>query len=550
MSSVPTQYCPNCGESNPIDAQTCWNCGQPLPTSDERQELWATRAEDGDAGGEGAAGATPTDRSAGGSDRIRSGQATEPFPTGTDRDAASGRAPRPAESPSDSSRPGETRSYSAWGIPNPDPSGPSRRQRDSSGSNPASADQSPAMTPASSAGDGPGDASGARSGTQPAYPGFGQPAYGPGDPAPGESAPPWYDQSGYGQAPGQQPYGQAGSGQQPYGQSGYGPWTSSGAEGFPAGSGTSDPYAPDAYAQGTYEQLPYGQNDYGQQSYGQTQYAPGGGYPGDGPGGGGPGGPVLAPGASSRGPSGCLLGALGVVLIALVGAVLVAVAAYNAATGGQLRDGLRDVAATEVTQLGPVDVPEDGRLTVSEADVNRSIRRYTDDYGAISDPTFAIAPNGVVLDFSVLGIDSSYRSGLVAEGGQLRLTDPRASGAASRVLGAGDMASIVEPALNDILRQSGVAATGVELGDGELTVLTAGTGATPAAVTPAATPVTGGSASPIATGSVAPSASSSAAPAASGSAAPSVSASAASKPGDFIGIFARGSASPSPSVAP
>ncbi len=536
MSSAPTQYCPNCGESNPIDAQTCWNCGQPLPTSDERQELWATRAEDGDAGGERDADATVTDRPAGGSDRTRGGQATEPFPAGADRDAASVRGVRPAaESPSGGSQSGETRSYSAWGVPNPDASGSSGRQRAvSGGGNPASVDEPPATTPAGSSGYRPDDAIGPQGGTRQAYPGSGQPAYGAGGPAPGESAPPWYDQSGYGQAPGQQPYGQAGSGQQPSGQAGYGAWTPGGAEGFPAGSGTPDPYAPDAYAQGAYGQQPYGQTDYGQASYGQTQYGPGGGYPGDVLGGGGPGGPVLAPRAGSRGPSGCLLGALGVVLIALVGAVLVAVVAYNAATGGQLRDGLRDVASTEVTQLGPVDVPEDGRLTISEADVNRTIRRYTDDYGAISDPTFAIDPNGVVLDFSVLGIDSSYRSGLVAEGGQLRLTDPQASGAASRVLGAGDMAGIVEPALNDILRQSGVTPTGVELGDGELTVLTAGTGATPAAGTPAATPVTGTSAAPIATDPVAPSA----------------SGSSASKPGDFIGIFGRGSASPSPSSAP
>ncbi len=544
MSSAPTQYCPNCGESNPIDAQTCWNCGQPLPTSDERQELWATRAEDGDAGGERDGTAPTDDRPAGGSDRTRGGQATEPFPTGADRNTASGGADRPAaESPSEETQTGETRSYSAWGVPNRDAFGSSGRQRAVSGSgSPASADPSPATTPAGSSGYGPGDTSGAQGGTQQGYPGSGQPAYGSVGPAPGQSAPPWYDQSGYGQAPGQQPYGQAGSGLQAYGQPGYGAWTPGGADGFPAGSGTPDPYAPDAYAQGAYGQQPYGQNDYGQQPYGQTQYGPGGGYPGDVPGGGGPGGPVLAPGAGSRGPSGCLLGALGVVLIALVGAVLVAVVAYNAATGGQLRDGLRDVASTEVTQLGPVDVPEDGRLTVSEADVNRTIRRYTDDYGAISDPTFAIDPNGVVLDFSVLGIDSSYRSGLIAEGGQLRLTDPRASGAASRVLGAGDMAGIVEPALNDILRQSGVTATGVELGDGELTVLIAGTGATPAAGTPAAASVAGSSASPIATGSVAPTASGSAAPAASGSA--------TSKPGDFIGIFGRGSASPSPSAAP
>jgi len=528
VSSAPTQYCPNCGESNPIDAQSCWNCGQTLPTSDERQELWATREDDRDdetstwaaPGTATAATVRPAVDPNGDDDRHQawSGEATEPFQT-------------PDSTQPRENQAGQTRTYPAtWGAPNPDAGGSSGRQRavrdDAGGSSPAS--ESPSVPPSMPPGYGPGGSE-----SSPDYEGSGQPTYARGGGAPGQTAPPWYDQEGY---------GQPGYGQQSAGPGGYAGWTPGGPSGA-AGFGTADPYG-----QAGYGQEPYGQAGYGPAPYAQTPYdGPSGGYAGGEPPYGGPGGPVLAL-AAPRGPSGCLLGALGVVLIALVGAVLVALIAYNAATGDQLRDGLRDVAATEVTQLGPVDVPEDGRLTVSEADVNRTIRRYTDDYGAISDPTFGIDTDGVVLNFSVLGIDSSYRAGLVAEGGQLRLTDPEASGAASRVLSADDLTGIVEPTLNDILTQSGITATGVELADGELTVLTAGTGATPAAGTPVAvTPIVGSSASPIATGSVAPAASGSAAPAASGSAAPAASGSAASKPGDFIGIFgSRASASPSP----
>lgn len=488
MSSASTQYCPNCGASNPIDARSCWNCGQALPTSDERQELWATREA---VAGRDAPSGDPTDDDSGpegnglGGSRPWSGAATEPFRT---PETVAPSTPRSAEG----ARTGDTRTFpTTWGAPNPD----SGRRRASGSGNAAAG---PPMT----------------------TPQAGNHGYGP----PETSEPP-SDVGGSGQMhPG---YGQSGRG-----QSAYPSWDPGVREEFGAGQPES-PYAP-----GGYTQIPYGQPEYGDVTYGQP--------PGYG-GGIGPGGPIIA---AARGPSGCLLGALGIVLIALLGAVLVAIVAYNAATGDQLRDGLRDVAATEVTRTGPVDVPQDGRLRVSEADVNRTIRRYTDDYGAISDPTLNIDPQGVVLNFSVLGINSSYRAGLVADGGQLRLTDPRASGAASRVLGAGDMASIVEPSLNDILRQSGVTATGVELGDGELTVLTAGSGATPAAGTPVATPVTGSVSGQPA--SVVPSDAGSAAPATNGSAVPSNTA--PNKPrGNLIGIFgASGSAAPSAasSVAP
>jgi hypothetical protein len=231
---------------------------------------------------------------------------------------------------------------------------------------------------------------------------------------------------------------------------------------------------------------------------------------------------------AKRGPSGCLLGALGVMIVGLVAAALIALLIINAATGDQLRDELRDVAATEASEVGPVDIPPDGRLVVTEADLNRSIRQYAD-FGAIDDPTVNIAPDGLELNFSTLGVASTWRAGLAAEDGRVVLTDPSAEGLASRVLDADDLVTVVEPALNDILRQSGVIATNVELADGELTVVTAPTaGATPTA----GTPVAGGTVEPQSSPSAAPPAS--APVVASPSVAPSGP---AGIDGGFIGLF-------------
>ena len=134
--------------------------------------------------------------------------------------------------------------------------------------------------------------------------------------------------------------------------------------------------------------------------------------------------PILPPVTARRGPSGCLLGALGVVIVGLVAAALVVLVIINATTGNQLRDGLRDVAATEVSQVGPVEIPADGRLVVTEADLNRSIRQYTGDFGAIDDPTVNIAPDGLELNFRAIGVASTWRAGLTAEDGRLVLTEP------------------------------------------------------------------------------------------------------------------------------
>ncbi len=518
MSQDATQskYCPNCGQPNPIDATTCSNCDQVLPTSDEVREALAARDSSG--------GWDPDAPDPG-----RHDQATESWEGWGSRSgdpdqqagesSTTGRYPisdRSATSPADpAAETGDTpprRDWAGWGAPAQSPASPTTAS--DSGTQRAV----PAWGPPTAPGAGVGSSQGATA----AADAYGQPAYG----QPTYGSPP-YGNADYGQPSGS--YGQPAFDQ----PGGYGQ------------QGTQTGYGQQAYGQPAYGQPPYGQQAYGQPPYGQDAWRQGAGEAGyDAPGspGGPPPGAPPTPPAGRRGPSGCLLGALGVVIVGLVAAALIVMVIVNGATGDGLRDGLREVAATEASRVGPVEIPADGRLSVTEAEINRSIRQYTDDFGAIDDPTVNIAPDGLELNFSTVGIASTWRAGMAVEDGRLVLTDPSADGLASRVLGADDVVAVVEPALNDILRQSGVIATSVELGDGELTVVTAPTaGATPTAGTPAA----GGTVEP------APSQSASGSPTtASGSPAPSA---APSSPdgidSTFIGLFGP-SPSPAASSAP
>ena len=539
MSSATSQYCPNCGASNPIDATECRVCGQFLPSEEERQALWATRADassDNDptapgAVGDGDRGDTPA-------------QGDQPRPSWEQQDTQPLETPATGLAGSDEQRNApESPPWSAGGTSNDSQSGWGATR------------------------DTPDAGSAART-----WPGGGQPW--------GEQAEPYRAPDPAGQA---SPSGDpAGSGAWPsagYDEERYGPEAAGWAAPPPGavGSGQS-PYGPGA--------APTGRYPAGGPQWGPTGYAP----PVDAAPGGPPNaGPPMAPGAQagqprgpggpagiatgSRGPSGCLLGGLGVVLIALAVAVLVGLVVVNNATGSHLRGNLQDVAATQVASLGPVAVPADGRLTVSAADLTSAIREHTDQYGAINDPTIAIAPDGITLDFRVVGVGSSYHAGVAAENGRLRLTNPTASGAAARVLSAGDMAAVVEPSLNQILMQSGLEATGVDLGQGQLTIMTrpvagAAGRSTPAAMpaAPSASPARSGVATPTGaqsgtpspsgqlrpSGSTRPSPSASLRPSVSPTASPSASAppSGSRGLGEFLGAASSPSGSPTHSPSP
>ena len=96
---------------------------------------------------------------------------------------------------------------------------------------------------------------------------------------------------------------------------------------------------------------------------------------------------------------------------------------------------------------------------------------------------------GFAIRFAVLGLESGYHGMVEAEQGRLILTDVEADGAAAQVLSPGELREIVEEELNAYFARNDLEVAEVELGDGELTVVTSQAGV----------PLTGGNARPTRT---------------------------------------------------
>lgn len=192
--------------------------------------------------------------------------------------------------------------------------------------------------------------------------------------------------------------------------------------------------------------------------------------------------PVEAARARRRGPGGCVLGCLGLLLILAVGAALVFFAILPVAREAA-RDRLRDTVATEVTRIDVLPVLPTGELKVTEADVNRRFRENIGDFRQVSDSEFNIDPDGVALAVDLLGIRSIYRGGVAVENGRIVITNPEVDGAAGQVLPAEDVADVIEDILNDLQQRSNVEFTDVDLAEGEMIIETRATG-TPTAGTP------------------------------------------------------------------
>lgn len=186
--------------------------------------------------------------------------------------------------------------------------------------------------------------------------------------------------------------------------------------------------------------------------------------------------------ARRRGPGGCVLGCLGLLLILAVAAALFFFAILPVARDAT-RDRLRDSVATQVTRIDTLPVLPTGELVVTEEDVNRRLRENIGDFRQVSDPRFTIDPNGVALTVDVLRTRSTYRGGVAVEDGRLVVTNPEVDGAAGQVLPADDVAGFVEDLLNDLQVRSDVEFTSVELRNGEMVIKTTATG-TPSVATP------------------------------------------------------------------
>ena len=202
---------------------------------------------------------------------------------------------------------------------------------------------------------------------------------------------------------------------------------------------------------------------------------------------------IPAAGPRRRGPGGCVLGCVGLLIILAVtigaaGWILLPIA--REAT----LDGVRDIAATEVMRIGTLPVLPSGELVLSEDDVNRQISANVDQFDRfdpLGTPVFSIDPDGVTLTVETFRQTTVYRGGVAIRDGRLVVTDPTSDGPAGNILPADEIADFVQDLTGDLQDRSGVNFTGVELRRGEMVFSTRPNG-TPAAAAGTQVPPTAG----------------------------------------------------------
>ena len=192
--------------------------------------------------------------------------------------------------------------------------------------------------------------------------------------------------------------------------------------------------------------------------------------------------PVGAADTRRRGPGGCVLGCLGLLIVLGVTGVVAAGLLIPFAREATL-DGVRDIAATEAMRIGTLPVSPSGELILTEEDVNRQIVANVeqfDRFDPLGTPVFSIDPAGVTLTVATFRQTTTYRGGVAIEDGRLVITDPDVDGPAGSFLPADEIADFVEDLAGDLQDRSGVIFTGVELRQGDMVFSTRPAEATPA----------------------------------------------------------------------
>jgi len=172
-----------------------------------------------------------------------------------------------------------------------------------------------------------------------------------------------------------------------------------------------------------------------------------------------------------RGPHGCLLGGLAVILILAVVSVF-AWTVSKPLVSDRVRDELDRGIATQVAAIDGPRLQSAGQLTLTEDEINTEIQRYAGSYDPIENVRVRILPNEVRVTFDLYGSSSTLRGRLTVEEQRIVVVDPSLSGLAGQVLDADDIAEVFEVQLANLMEQSNVEPTVVDLGEGELTVMT------------------------------------------------------------------------------
>jgi hypothetical protein len=175
---------------------------------------------------------------------------------------------------------------------------------------------------------------------------------------------------------------------------------------------------------------------------------------------------------------GCCCGVIG-----LLGLCVVAGALGYFVALPQLRQTMRkpleEAVGTQIARnLQPAsgDQPAPGTYVISEDDLNTAIRSQLGQTGVVDDAAITLAPTGFALraHFTNGGGDVTYRGNVAAVDGRLQATNLTGDGMMTTLFPPAEVGKTLENAVNDYLDTNGLLLTKAKLGNGTLTLTTAG----------------------------------------------------------------------------
>lgn len=181
--------------------------------------------------------------------------------------------------------------------------------------------------------------------------------------------------------------------------------------------------------------------------------------------------PSQPPRTKPSGPSGCVLGGLAVLIIAIV-AALFAWSIARPYVRGRVGDRITSGVSTQVSEIGVVTVTATGKITLTQDEVNTAIKGYSGSLDPISDPVATLNRTGVHVKFTLYGTTSEFSALPVAAGGKIVLLKPKISGVAGQFVDAGQLATVIEQQLAALMARSNLTPASVTLIDGALIINT------------------------------------------------------------------------------
>lgn len=181
---------------------------------------------------------------------------------------------------------------------------------------------------------------------------------------------------------------------------------------------------------------------------------------------------VAAPVSSRRkGPPGCVLGCLAMVLIAIVAGLIAWDVARNAVSD-RVEDEISVGVTNELQKIDDLPVDTSGQIVLTEADVNQSVQENADLYTPVENVEVTILADGFRVRFDLYGVSSTFRGDLEVRDGTIRVVDPVLSGPAGKVINADEIAAIFENETGALLSRFDLKPVDVLLRKGTLVIST------------------------------------------------------------------------------